>query len=103
MNWYLEFGPESALLEVPNISTQTVVNSIELLLSRLNLRESQRLRFVEETLTGAPLTQEQQQRSNEINENLEAPRIQVPSEDGKVRKYWWITFRRWTLVWLQCL
>jgi len=58
LNWSLEFGPESVLLELRNISTETVVKFIELPLSVWNLLESQRLRFMEEALTGAPLTQE---------------------------------------------
>ena len=62
VNWSLEFGPESFYLEAHNISTQKVVNSIELPLSVSNLLESQKLSFMEEALTGAPLTQEQQQR-----------------------------------------
>ena len=54
------------------------MNSIELPLSLWNLLESQRLRFMEELLTGAPLTQEQQRRPYREHENLEVPGIQEP-------------------------
>ena len=43
-----------------------------------NLPESQRLWFMEEALTGATLTLEQQQRPYEVHENLEVPGIQDP-------------------------
>ena len=43
-----------------------------------NFLEIQRLRFVEELLTGAPLTQEQQQQPYEVHGNLEVPGIQDP-------------------------
>ena len=75
VNWCLEFGPESVLLEVRTISTKTVLNSIELLLSVWNLLESQGIRFMEEALTGAPLTQDQLQRPYEVHKNLEVPGI----------------------------
>ena len=75
VNWSLEFGPESVLLQVRKISTETSVNSIELPLSVWNLLESERFRLMEEALTGAPLTQEQQQRPCEVHENLEVPGI----------------------------
>ena len=43
-----------------------------------NRLENQRLRFMEEALTGDPLTQEQQQRTFEVRENLEVPGIPDP-------------------------
>ena len=78
VNWSLEFWPESVLLEVRDVSTQRVVNSIELPSSVWNLLGSQRLRFMEEALTGAAITQEQQQRLYEVHENLEVPWVQDP-------------------------
>ena len=78
VNWSLEYRTVSVLLEVRNVSTKTVVNSIQLLPFASNLLQSQRLRFKEETLTGAPLKQEQQQRPNGVHENLKVSRIQDP-------------------------
>ena len=76
VNWSLEFGPGSSLIEVRKRSTEKVVYSIELPLSVWNTLERQRLRFMDEALTGAPLTREQQQRPNEVHENPEVPGIQ---------------------------
>ena len=78
VNWSLEFGPESVFLEIRKFLTEAVVNPIELPLSVWNPLKSYRPRSMEETLTGAPLTQEQQQRPDEVLEKLEVPRIQDP-------------------------
>ena len=83
MNRSLEFGQESVLLEIRNLSTETVVNSTDLTLFLWNLLEGQRLRFLEEVLTGAPHTQEQQQRPYDVHEYLEVPGIQDPIRGRK--------------------
>ena len=67
---------ESVLLEFRNISTDTVVNSLEQLLSARILLETQRLQFMEEALVPAPLTQKQQERLYEVQEKLEILWIQ---------------------------
>ena len=52
--------------------------TIKLPLSVWTLLEIQRLRFIEEALTGAPFMQEQQQGSYEVLEKLEVPGIPDP-------------------------
>ena len=59
MNWSLEFGPDTVSLEVQNFADQAVLNSIEIPLAVWNLLESQRLRFLEDTISGAPLTEDE--------------------------------------------
>ena len=57
------------------------MKSVELLLS-MEIVESQRLGFMKELLTGAPLTQEQQQQPHEVHETLDVPWFKIPFEDG---------------------
>ena len=83
MTWSLEFGLESVLVESRNLSIEVVVISTDLHLSLWNLLESQRLRFLEEILDGAPHTQEQQQRPYDVHEYLEVPRTQDPIRGRK--------------------
>ena len=52
--------------------------SIKLSLFEWNLLGSERHRFVEEVLIGAPLTQQQQQQPYGVYGNLEVPGIQDP-------------------------
>lgn len=77
-NWSLEFGPDSVLLEVRSVPNESVENSIEIPLSVWNLLESQRLRFMEEALTGGPLTDAERQRPYEVHEIL-------PDVQGSIR------------------
>ena len=76
MNSFFEIGPWSFLLGVLNISSETVVNSIELPLSVWHILESEIFRFTEEALTGAPFMPKKQQRPYEVHKNLEGPRSQ---------------------------
>ena len=68
MNWSLEFGPDTVSLEVQNFADQAVLNSIEIPLVVWNLLESQRLRFLEDAISGAPLTEDEQAGPYEVHE-----------------------------------
>ena len=63
-------------MEVRNFSVEIVKNSMELPLSVWTVLESQRLRFMEEASTGASLTQAEQRKRNDVQENL--PEMQNP-------------------------
>ena len=73
MNWSLEFGPNTVSLEVQNFADETVPNSIEIPLAVWNLLESQRLRFLEDAVAGAPLTKDEQARPYELREQANVP------------------------------
>ena len=71
----MEFGPDTVSLEVQNFADQAVLNSIEISLAVWNLLESQRLRFLEDTISGAPLTEDEQARPYEVHEQANAPNL----------------------------
>ena len=75
MNWSLEFGPDTVSLEVQNFADQAVLNSIEIPLAVWNLLESQRLRFLEDAISGAPLTEDEQARPYEVHEQANVPNL----------------------------
>ena len=75
MNWSLEFGPDTVSLEVQNFADQAVLNSIEIPLTVWNLLESQRLRFLEDAISGAPLTEDEQGRPYEVHEQANVPNL----------------------------
>ena len=68
MNWSLEFGPDTVSLEVQTFADETVLNSIEIPLAVWNLLESQRQRFLEDAIAGAPLTEDEQARPYELRD-----------------------------------
>ena len=74
MNWSLEFGPDTVSLEVQNFADQAVLNSIEIPLAVWNLLESQRVRFLEDAISGAPLTEEHA-RPYEVLEQANVPNL----------------------------
>ena len=75
MNWSLEFGPDTVSLEVQNFAGQAVLNSIEIPLAVWNLPESQRLRVLENAISGAPLTEDEQARPYEVHEQANVPNL----------------------------
>ena len=75
MNWSLEFGPDTVSLEVQNFADQAVLNSLEIPLAVWNLLESQRLRFLENAISGAPLTEDEQARPYEVHEQAKVPNL----------------------------
>ena len=75
MNWSLEFGPDTVPLEVQNLADQAVLNSIEIPSAVWNLLESQRLRFLENAISGAPLTEDEQARPYEVHERANIPNL----------------------------
>ena len=75
MNWSLEFGPNTVSLEVKNFADQAVLNSIEIPLAVRNLLESQRLRFLEDAVSGATLTEDEQARHYEVHEQANVPNL----------------------------
>ena len=75
MNWSLEFGPDTVSLEVQNFADQAVLNSIEIPLAVWNLLESQRLRFLEDAISGAPLTEDEKARPYEVHEQANVPNL----------------------------
>ena len=75
MNWSLEFGPDTVSPEVQNLADEAVLNSIEILLAVWNLLESQRVRFLEEAISGAPLTEDEQARPYEVHEQANVPTL----------------------------
>ena len=60
-----------------------ILSIIELLLWLWNVPESQRLRFMDVALTGAPLTQAEQQRPTEVPENLPAMQSPIRGWEGQ--------------------
>ena len=78
MNWSLEFGPYTVsleVLEVQNFADQALLSSIEIPLAAWNLLESQRLRFLEDAISGAPLTEDEQARPYEVHEQANVPNL----------------------------
>ena len=75
MNWSLEFGPDTVSLEVQNFADQAVLSSIEIPLAVWNLLESQRLRFLEDAISGAPQTEDEQARPYEVQEQANVPNL----------------------------
>ena len=75
MNCSLEFGPDTVLLEVQNFADEAVLNSIEIPLAVWNLLGSQRLRFSEDEISGAPPTECEQARPYEVHEQANAPNL----------------------------
>ena len=75
MNWSLEFGPDTVSLEVQNFADQAVLNSIEIPIAVGNLLESQRLRFLEDAISGVPLTEDEQARTYEVHEQANVPNL----------------------------
>ena len=75
MNWSLEFGPATVSLEVQNFADEAVLNSIEIPLSLWNLLESQRLRFLKDAISGAPLTEDELARPYEVHEEANVPNL----------------------------
>ena len=75
MNWSLEFGPDTVSLEVQNFADEAVLDSIELPLAVWNLLESQRLRFLEDTISGAPVTEDEQVKPYEVHEQANVPNL----------------------------
>ena len=75
MNWSLEFGPDTVSLEVQIFADHAVLNSIEIALAVWNLLESQRLRFLEDSISGAPLTEDEQARPYEVHEQANVPNL----------------------------
>ena len=75
MNWSLEFGPDTVSLEVQIFADEAVLNSIEIPLAVWNLLESQRLRILEDALSGAPLTEDEQARPYEAHEQANVPNL----------------------------
>ena len=68
MNWSLEFGPDTFSLEVQNFDSEAVLSLMKVPLAVWNLLESQRLRFLEDAFSGAPLTDYEQARPHEVHE-----------------------------------
>ena len=54
---------------------EVVLNSIEIPLAVWNLLESQRLRFLEDAISGAPLTEDEQARPYEVYEQANVPNL----------------------------
>ena len=75
MNWSLEFGQDNVSLEVQHFADKAVLNSIEIPLAVWILLESQRLRFLEDTISGAPLTEDEQARPYEVHEQANVPKL----------------------------
>ena len=75
MNWSLEFGPDTVSLEVQNFADEAVLNSIEIPLAVRNLLESHRLRFLEDAISGAPLTEDEQARPYEVHKQANVPNL----------------------------
>ena len=75
MNWSLEFGPHTVSLEVQNFADQVVLKSIEIPLVVWNPLESQRLRFLEDAISGAPLTEDEHARPYEVREQANVPNL----------------------------
>ena len=75
MNWSLEFGPDTVSLEVQNFADEAVVISIEIPLAVWSLLECQRLRFLEDAISGAPLTEDEQARPYEVHEQANVPNL----------------------------
>ena len=75
MNWSLEFGPDTVSLEVQNFADEAVLNSVEIQLALWNLLESQRLRFLEDTISGATVTADEQAKPYEVHEQANVPNL----------------------------
>ena len=75
MTWSLEIGPETVSLEVQKFADEAVLNSIEIPLAVWNLLESQRLRFSEDAISGAPLTEDEQARPHEVHKQANVPNL----------------------------
>ena len=58
-----------------NFADQAVLNSVEIPLAVWNLLESQRLRFLEDAISGAPLTEDEQARPYEVHEQADVPNL----------------------------
>ena len=58
-----------------NFADEAVLNSVEFPLAVWNLLESQRLRFLEETISGAPLTEDEQAGPYETHEQANVPNL----------------------------
>ena len=75
MNWCLDFGIDFVLPEVLNFANEAVLISIEIRSVVWNLLESQKLRFLENAISGAPLTEKQQARLYEVQEQANVPKL----------------------------
>ena len=75
MKWSLEFGPDTVSLEVQHFAEEALLNSIEIPLAVWNLLESQRPRFLEDAISGAPLTEDEQARPYEVHEQANVPNL----------------------------
>ena len=75
MNLSVEFGPDTVSLEVQNFADQAVLSSIEIPIALWNLLESQRLQFLEDAISGAPLTEDEQARPYEVHEQANVPNL----------------------------
>ena len=74
-NWSLENRTDTVWLEVQKFADEAVLNSIEILLAVWNLLESQRQRFLEDAIAGAPLTEDEQARPYELHEQANVPSL----------------------------
>ena len=71
----LEFGPDTVSLDMQNFADEAVLNSIEIHIAVWNLLESQRLRFLEDAISVAPLTEDEQAKRFEVHEQANVPNL----------------------------
>ena len=75
MNWSPKFGQDSISPELQHFVDKAVLNSIGIPLAVWILLESQRLRFLEDTISGSLLTEDEQARPYEIHEQANVPNL----------------------------
>ena len=75
MNRSLVFGADTVSLEVQNFADGAVLLSIAIPLAVWNLLESQSLWFLEDAISGARLTEDEQARPYEENEQANVPNL----------------------------
>ena len=75
MNWCLEFGPDTVSQEVQKFADQAVLIPIKIPLAVWSLLESQRLRFLEDAISVAPVTEDEHARPYEVHEQANVPNL----------------------------